>query len=149
MRSVGSELCSLLIVLAVPLGMLAIFPLEAVSFKAAGAAGSVPAASAAFVTLSAEEEQESLRRAKISWKNGDERTRHMWIDLSFGRLPGLDLPPVLSIGERTRAEEFVPLQRGLSPFVPSQAAPRPERIPHDRDDEPSTGFSREELLKLR
>ena len=99
--------------------------------------------SAAFVTLSADEEAAAVRAARSSWKTqtGGERIR-----LSCDELPESREPDAVGDANRTRMRRPADIGWSPPPLPPGLAAPQPV------DKEPETAetlpFPREKMLQL-
>ena len=99
--------------------------------------------SAAFVTLSADEEAAAVRAARSSWKTltGGERIR-----LSCDELPETREPEAVGDSGRTRMGRPADIGWRPPPLPPGLAAPQPV------DEEPETAaplpFPREDMLQL-
>ena len=74
MKSLGGELTSLAVTLAIPAAVVCVFPYGAAEFRAADPAATADPA-AAFVTLSPEEESAATHAAKASWQGSREGAR--------------------------------------------------------------------------
>lgn len=146
MRRTGDEIVTVLMVLAVPLAIFAVFPYDAVRFRAEMPAKERERPVVAFVTLDQKTETAAERAAKATWRR-DGVSRGLHPDLLSSDLPEEPLTPVLSIGARSRPSELPVAVCEPSPFLPSQRAPAPVRIEPEAADEPLT-FPREELLKI-
>ena len=145
MRSVGSELLSVAAVLAIPVGIAAVFPRAAIGFTVSRP--SVPAVqrTASIVFLDETTVARAMRMARtVSRSEGDGRSH---IDLISPELPGADALPAVSIGLERRPSDPSVIESGIPPFLPSCRAPAPVRISAEPDGDPPP-FSRNELLKL-
>lgn len=147
MRSLRSELCSLLTVLTVPVLVVVVFPYAGLGFKAT-ATGSVRRPFAAFVSLSPEEEEAAVRSAKTSWRGEVRAADDSRGELVLGELPSPDASPVLGVESRSRRPADSRPQLRLPAFLPSQAAPAPQPLPADEEVPPPAAFSRQELLEI-
>lgn len=102
-------------------------------------------ASAAFVFLTAKDEVAALKRARTAWQDSY-RMR------DFAQLPLGDLPEEVPLPKLTDAiddffADYHPLVRYMPPaYVPSSAAPAPERLPEHQAPSDDAAFSRRELL---
>ena len=146
MRHAGDEIVTVLMVLAVPFAVAAVFPYEAVGFRAEAPEKGRERPVVAFVTLDRMTETAAERAAKATWRR-DGVLRGLRPDLLASDLPEEPRTPVLSIGARSRPPEPPLAVCEPSPFLPSRRAPAPARIEPEAADEPLT-FSREELLKI-
>ena len=146
MRGFGREILPILIVLAVPSAIVSIFPYGAIGFKAKAPSPKPPAA--AFITLSAEEEETAMRAAKTSWQGDADSCLRVRADLSFGELPAAKEEPVLGVGERSRPPRFGDVGWEPPPFLPSHAAPPLKPIAPGEAQKEAPPFSREALLSL-
>lgn len=147
MKSSRSELASVLTVLAFPLGIALVMPLDAFCFRAARHE-SASAPVAAFVRLTAEGEARMLRAAKASWQAPSVSVRNQRADIYFPELPAETFTSVMSVKERRRQAETPVVECGLPPFLPSRQAPPPMPITAEGERKPPLQFSREELLKI-
>ena len=145
MRSLGSELLSVATVLAVPLGLAAVFPYGVLGFSPVRAADRPPRPSAAIVFLDEAAVARTLRAAKTMSRNTE--GGRLSVDLLSADLPGTKAEPMMSAGSRPRTDALPVVGDGIPPFLPSRRAAAPVRISVEtgRDDAP---FPRTELLKL-
>lgn len=147
MKSLGSEMASVLTVLAVPVGIASVFPYGVFAFRATACPRVVKPA-AAFVRLTPDEESRAMRAAKTSWQGDGSSARNARADIFFSELPAETLPMVLPEKERRRTFEMPVVGCGQSPFLPSLRAAPPARVlPAERQEEPLP-FPRDELLKI-
>ena len=146
MKGIAGELASLFTVLAIPVGIAAIFPFSAIGFRARPVAQRAPAV--AFVTLNAEEEAAAMRAAKTSWQGNAGNILRVRADLFLGDLPGGAEKETLDVAERCRPPRAKDVDWAPPPYLPSLAAPPPQAIPEDAPDEEVPAFPREELLSL-
>lgn len=140
------DVASLVTVLAVLFGIAAVFPFEAIGFRARPA---VPARSfAAFVTLSDAASAAALRAAKSTFAGEVEAGRRQHADIAFGELPAERPQPVLTVDARTRpsAPRLAELDR--TAYLPSLAAPPPAKIPVEKASPVPPAFPRQELLQI-
>ena len=148
MRSMRSELVSVLTVLTVPVSVALIFPRDALVFRATPSAPRRPA-SAAFVHLTAAEESLAIRKAKTSWQEGaDDAARNLRANVFFPELPKEKFESVMSVEDRRLTYEPKLVGCPLPPFLPSLRAEAPLRIAADGKNEEPLPFPREELLKI-
>ena len=148
MRSRSSELLSIGLVMAIPLGMMAILPYDSFAFKAAEPDRS-PVLTAAFVRLSPERAHEAAARAKTSWQQDrDDRRGITWAELAVSELSEVPLPEVTTVRDVMRAPGPGGLVRDVTPFLPSMRAAPPVGIMPARREPPRPAFAREELLKI-
>ena len=145
MRSLGSEILSVATVLAVPLGLAAVFPYGALGFAPARASAPALRPSAAIVFLDETTAARALRAARTMSRNAEDGRRS--VDLLSADLPEAEAAPVMPAGSRPRTGALPVVGDGLPPFLPSRRAAAPVRIPVEtgRDDAP---FPRSELLKI-
>jgi len=144
-RSVFSELLSVAAALAIPVGIVGVFPFGAFSFQATAAGKCL--ARASFVRLTAENERLALRAVRTSWQEKGGGARRLRADLLCAELPEDGRMSVLSIRDRSRPPAPPMALCGRTPFLPSQRAAPPLPIKVENVAEPPT-FSREELLKM-
>ena len=146
MRSLGSELLSVATVLAVPLGLAAVFPYGVLGFSPVRTVDRPPRPSAAIVFLDEAAVARTLRAAKTMSRNTE--GGRLSVDLLSADLPGTEAAPMMSAaGSRPRTDALPVVENGIPPFLPSRRAAAPVRISVEtgRDDAP---FPRTELLKL-
>ena len=146
MRGIWRELLPILTVLAIAAAIVSVFPYDAIGFKAR--TPSQPAPAAAFITLSAEEEETAMRSAKTSWQGDADSSLRVRADLSFGELPAAKEESVLDVGERSRPPCFRNVDWAPPPFLPSRAAPPLKPIPPAEPQREDPPFSKEDLLSL-
>ena len=145
MRSLGSEVLSVVTVLAVPLGLAAVFPYGALGFSPARPPARPPRSSAAIVVLDEAAVARTLRAARTVSRNAE--GGRMYIDLLPADLPGTEAAPMMPAGSRPRTDAPQVVGDGIPPFLPSRRAAAPVMISVEtgRDDSP---FPRTELLKI-
>ncbi len=146
-RRLRSELGSLASVLAIPLGLLTVFPYEAIGFIPSPAPKS--RAQCAFVSLTVEQERKMLAVARSAWQVGAEGVRGLRTEMSSGELPSTPMGAVLDV--RNVRSDSGHLRTDFTPdsLPPSRGAARPSAIVGDPEpSEPSPSFSRDELLKI-
>ena len=146
MRSVGSELVSVLTVMAVPAAIALVFPYSALGFRAV-APKRPPEVTAALVRLSAEGERSAVQSAKNSWRGEDGNVRHLRAEMSFGELPEPPRTSVLSVEERSRRPVPPVATGGIPPYLPSLEAAPPETIGAEKAA-PELPFAKEEFLRI-
>ena len=146
MKSLKRELCSQACVFALPVAVAAVFPFEAVFFKASEAPR-VREASAAFAELSPRAEAAALASAKTTWQSDAPAGRRMRMHLSLGDLPESRPKPLLDIdaGDAV-APAFRAVEYGIPAWSPSSAAPGPRKIAGTGPAVQPQAFPREELL---
>ena len=141
------DVFSLLMVWAMPFCMAAVFPYEAIGFRAAETqTRRSQADGSAIVMLSPAQVTASERAAKATWRNGADVG--VWRpNLLVDTLPDAPHLPVMPISVRSRFP--LPPLAGIdiSPFLPSRQAGPPARIAADKEEDPPA-FPRDELLKL-
>lgn len=147
MRSWRSELLSLALVLAVPVLVVLVFPYQALEFRARMST-ETPTRLAAYVTLTAEEEEAAIKAAKTSWRGEGSVNGQTRSELVLGELPAPDSSPVLTIESRTRPEFRQQSQECFPVYLPSQAAPLPNKLPDEGAERAKPAFSRQELLEI-
>lgn len=148
MRSARGEFLSVMTVLAVPLSIAMVFPFEALHFRAADDEIFQSESSAAFVTLSREEEMAVIRATKSSWHGDISGFKRMHIDLSSSALLEDNRPEALSVAERTRPRALSPIASENSPFLPSLAAPPRGKMAPDAGAI-ELPFAKADMLKLK
>ena len=149
MRSVASELLSVVTVLTIPLGIASVFPRAAISFMASRPATAADGRSASIIFLDEADVARMMRAARTMSRS--EGNGHSRIDLLAAELPGADELPMAAIGFGRRSNPGVSsvpvVENGISPFLPSRRAAAPVRISAETEKEEPV-FSRNELLKL-
>ena len=145
MRSLGSEILSVATVLAVPLGLAAVFPYGALGFSPVRTSARPPRPSAAIVVLDEAAVARTLRAAKTMSRNTE--GGRMSVDLLSADLPEAEAAPMMPAGSRPRTDALPVVGDGIPPFLPSRRAAAPVRISVEtgRDDAP---FPRAELLRI-
>ena len=146
MRSLGSELATVVTVLSIPAGIALVLPYEAFEFKAMTRTEQT-APVAAFVRLSPEQETRAMLAAKTSWQD-DGSARRQRADIYFAELPEESFPSVMPDRERRRDVRAPIVSCEITPFLPSRRAAPPVRIVPDAKVEDPLPFPREELLKI-
>lgn len=148
MRSLSRELMSVLTVVALSVAVVLVFPFDAVGFRPQRAPVS-QSASAAFVSMTAEEQVAAMRSARTAWQVDSVGVRRLRADLSVGELPEDPSTSSLKVGLKPVRVGLQPVGYGLQAYPCTQAAPAAAPIAKPKD-EPETrpAFSREELLKL-
>ena len=146
MKSLGRELASIGLTLAIPAAVACLFPYHAVRFSASdGPAADPPAA--AFVVLTTEEESAATRAAKASWQSSREDAPVVRSDLSFGELPPSREQPVLDVDSRTRMPPPADLAWQAPPFMPRPAAPPVPPMDSKEREPAEPTFSRADMTK--
>jgi hypothetical protein len=107
------EIVSLLTVMAAALSVVAMFPFEAVAFKAVEPANT--GATASFVVLSDEAESAALKTAKTSWQADRRALRSLRIDLAELELPEEKFEAVAMPGAFVSSAEFGIVDLSLAP----------------------------------
>ena len=145
MRSVRSELLSVVEVLAFPLMIAAAFPFGAIGFSASREAQSAGGPTASIVFLDEASVSRVLRAARtVSRNEGDGRA---YVDLLPTELPSVGDGPMVEIGSRRSLPALPAVESGIPPFLPSRRAGAPAKIPVEATKD-APAFSRDELLKL-
>lgn len=141
------EIRSLTSVGLLSLGILLAFPLSALRFNASR--DELPhLGSAAFVTLTYEQEAAALKAAKSAWQADSSAMERMRVSLPLGELPEeenaspLGANEVLFIHEREMSAVAYPLPA----YAPSFAAPEPDKLPPEKIEAVEPTFTRKELL---
>ena len=147
MRSVRRDVVSFLEAFILPSALVVSFPFYAVSYKPSAQEAGEPF-TAAFVTLSPEEESAAMRVAKSSWQRENVRSTWMRVDLSAGALPEPPAVSVMDSPDATRAGRRISAAYGMPPMSPSEAAPPPATIPPMPAVRSAQPFARDELLTL-
>ena len=145
MRSVRSELLSVVEVLALPLVIASAFPYDAIRLPASRSARSadVPTASIVFLDEASVARAERAARSVSRHGEGD----RVYVELLAPELPPAGNEPMAASAPRRVSSELPVVENGIPPFLPSRRAAVPVRISAETvKDEPA--FSREELLKL-
>ena len=141
-----SFLATLLAIAAVAL----VYPYDAMSFRPQKDKDA-KAVFAAFVTLSPAEKAAAMKAAKSSWNTESGVVRRMRAELFVSELPAGKDDPALEVYDRMSRHMPSIVEPGVSPFMPTRAAPPPKTISPekgDQKDESTMVFSREELLKM-
>ena len=150
MKYLRSDLVSVAVVAAAIGGVAAVFPFEALTFRAAPARpADRPFAS--FVALDAKDEAAAMKAAKSSWNAEAGAVRRMQAELFVRELPKGREVPELDVGDRLAQPGPALVAPGLSPYLPSMAAPPPAAIAPEGEDAPGAAaptFPRDELLRL-
>ena len=151
MRGFRGDFMSAAIVIATVGAVAVAFPFDAMSFRPRSARES-RAAFAAFVSLTPAEEAAAMKAAKSAWNAESGGVRHLRAELFSNELPEAESEPALGILDRLSRQNPEPISPGLSPYLPSQAAPPAKAIPAekaaDEGGEAAPTFSREELLRI-
>ena len=145
MRSVRSELLSVVEVLAFPLMIAAAFPLGAIGFSASRKAQSAGGPTASIVFLDEVSVARVMRAARTMSRSEDDS--RAYVDLLPAELPPAGNGPVMATGSRRSPSALPVVGSGIPPFLPSRRAAAPARIPVEATED-APAFSREELLKL-
>lgn len=135
-------------VLAVVAAVLLIFPYKAVSFQAADLVGAKPFP-VSFVSLTHQQEESAVLKAKTAWLDGSELRGRMTAHLPLIVLPETDNGPILGDESILPQVSSMPhIAWPKRPFTPSLAADKPQEIPLLPAEEPQRLFSRIQLLQL-
>ena len=145
MRSVKSELLSVVEVLSVPLLVAAAFPYGAIEFAASREMRSPDGSTASIVFLDDAEAARAVREARIMSRTGN--GGRMRIDLLSPELPDAGNERAVATVPRPRPHALPVVESGIPPFLPSRRAAAPIRISAEAEKGEAT-FSRDELLKL-
>lgn len=144
MRGLRGDLVSVAAVLAVPLGLAAVFPREAIGFSASDTVPCASASSVSIVFLDAVSVSRAMSSARsLSKAEGSVAG----INLLSAELPGPDALPMMPISSRSRAKTPTVVEGGTPPFLPSRRAAAPVRISGGQAGD-ALPFPRKELLKL-
>lgn len=145
MRTRG-DLVSVLAVLAVPLGLAAVFPREAIGFSAADERPRGRESSVSIVFLDSSSFARAMRSTRILAKHeGGGGVADA--NLLPSELPGANMAPMIPMDVHGRPKEPAVVECGVPPFLPSRRAPAPVRIAGGGDED-ALPFPRSELLKL-
>ena len=149
MTALWRELRSVLTVGAITGGVVLAFPLSALDFKARPVPSEAEA-TAAFVHLTAEEEEQVLKAAKTTWQEESSAMQRMRVRLPLGDLPEEEPTQALDLTRLTPSADaqLEPLPYRLPGYSPSAAAAVPTRLPPEPEARPVPAFSRGELLNL-
>jgi len=149
-RVFSGDFMSTAIVLATVGAVAVAFPFDAMSFRPQQSKDA-RAAFAAFVSLTPAEEAAAMKAAKSAWNAESGGVRHLRAELFSNELPEAENEPALGLLDGLVRQAPEPVTPGLSPYLPSQAAP-PAKAIHaekaDVGDESAPTFSRKELLKI-
>lgn len=149
MKPFKYEIRSLTSVGILSLGIALAFPLSALRFEP-NRKDLPHLGSAAFVTLSLEQEAAALKAAKSAWQSDSSAMERMRVRLPLGELPEeenaspLGADEVLFVG----SGESSPVAYPLPAYAPSFAAPAPAKLPAPPKSVITPAFSREEMLGL-
>ena len=147
MTGVRREFLSLLTALALPAAVFLSLPYSAVWFH--GAEAPAPSAPfAAFVVLTPEQEAQAMRRAKSAVSGEASAAAFRPADLILNALPDDAPPPIVRLSDRARPPAPGRVGWTPPPYLPSRAAPAPATIPSEKGEAETSGFTREELLRL-
>ena len=150
MKSLRGEFLSVSVVLAAVGAVVMSFPFDAIAFRPMSPSANGQSF-AAFVSLDQEEEAAALKAAKSSWNAEAGGVRRLRAELFSSDLPKEKSEFALEFSDRIVRSVPESVAPGLSPFLPSLAAPPPKAIPVENADaavDPAPVFSREELLKI-
>ncbi len=148
MKSVRSEMVALAIALALPASVALVLPYSAIWRAPAEPVRDAPPF-AAFVTLTADEEAQAMRRAKSAGRSGEAADAQIRPDdLVLGSLPDDPPTPIGRIEDRVRPSGPRRVAPMPSPYLPTRAAAPPEPIASDPPSARTPSFSKEELLRL-
>jgi len=145
LRSFASELLSAAVVLTVPTCIVAVFPFDALEFRASE--GVTQPVRNAFVRLTPESERLALRSARTSWQEKGVGVRRLQTDIFRVELPEEEPMSVLSVRDRSRPPGMSRIACERTAFLPSLKAPPPILIKSGKMPE-ALAFPREELLKM-
>lgn len=149
-RHLRHDVCTLLLLLAVPAAILLVFPYPAVGLDPAAGHEYVSEPSCAFIRLDDRAERYALGVARVSWRSGGEGTLSHRPDLSVRALPPAPMTEV--IRARSRSSREAVRVFGYEPplMPPTLAAGAPSAIPASGSASTvGPAFPREELLKLQ
>ena len=130
-RHLRHEIYSLALVLAAPLGVMAIFPFASLSFHPAESSPSAvhrPACS--FVVLTDEQADAAVQAARSAIKTSHEGISTLRADLSIFAVPA-ERGGVADVGERQGVAPVGDVPYDVLPLPKSFAAPKPARTPSD------------------
>jgi len=145
-RSLGHELSSLLLMLALPVAIFLVFPGDAVGFRESSPRhDSEPSCS--FVELRAEDEAKAVELVRSALSVDARSVRNLRADLSLSTVEEEPPAPVMDMADRRRPARPALVRCDLLPLPPSLAAPEPTALP-ETPDEDVPAFPREELLRI-
>ena len=150
-RHLRNELYSLALVLAAPVGVVAVFPCSALSFRPAhsDAAETVPRARCSFIALTQEQADAAVQAARAAIRTSHEGISALRADLSISAIPS-ERGGVADVTERFGVAPMADAVYDAPPMPPTLAAPPPEKItPEPAGAGPADAFSREDLLRIR
>ena len=150
MKRLRGDFLSAVSVLALAASVAAVFPFEAIVFRARRLPQQRPPG-AAFVQLRADEEASALRAAKSSWNAEAGEVRRLRAELFFGDLPESPAEPALPLESRAGLSLPPPVSPGRPAYSPSLAAPPPESIKPEAGNQKGSerpAFPRSELLRM-
>lgn len=149
-RHLRNEIYSLALVLAAPVGVIAVFPFAAFSFHpdAHDAQQQRIAASCSFVELTEKQADSAVEAARSAIKTAQDGISALRTDLSLSAIP-LESGGVAELAERVGPPPMADADYDVLPLPPTLAAPAPKRIPLDPSatNYPSA-FSRDNLLEI-
>lgn len=140
---------SVLTVGALTAGVALAFPISALDFKVRTVVADVEA-SAAFVHLTADEEDLVLRSAKTAWQDETSAMQRMRVRLPLGDLPEEDAARTLEMAIPVGLSPIPPdpIPYSFPAYLPSAAAQPATRLGSGQEAQPASTFSRRELLEL-
>lgn len=145
MRSVKSELLSVVEVLSVPLLVAAAFPYGAIEFAASREVRSPDGSTASIVFLDEASVARAVRAARTVSRR--EESGRASVDLLSQELPSAVSELMVAAEPRRLPLELPLVENGVPPFLPSRRSAAPVRISAETTKE-EPPFSRDELLKL-
>lgn len=150
MKSVGSEMASMITVLSIPVIIGLIFPWKALGFKSSDRCRQ-SAVISKFVNLSEENERDAVRRARYSWRGDVGDVMRMHVDMTFDDLPDMKNEPVLTLGKSLKAKEMPRMEYTIPEYLPRRASMATMKLEDEGSIESDEGFvfSKEEMLKIK
>lgn len=127
-RSIKSEMLSLLAVLLVPMGIMSVFPYNAIGHRFMRV-NQQSHAFASLVFLDDAQEGEAIQRARSAWQTSNANEKGFEIDLSMESLPELGNPTVLETPIiHSQPRQFDSALENVLLILPSLAAKEPEKV---------------------
>ena len=147
-RHLRNEIYSLALVMAAPIGVVAVFPYASLSFNPAEAETGARQHTCSFVVLSDEQADSAVQAARSAIKTAREGISALRADLSISAIPR-ERSGVADVSERHGVAPMTDARYDVLPLPPTLAAPTPVRIaPDDSPTNSPSAFSRDDLLQI-
>lgn len=150
-RHLRNEIYSLALVLAAPIGVVAVFPCAALSFHPVrdAAPEAAPYAACSFIALTQEQADAAVQAARAAIRTSHEGISALRADLSISAIPP-ERGGVADVTERFGVTPMADAAYDPPPLPRTMAAPKPGKIAQEPTDAaPKDAFSRDDLLKIR